>query len=154
MFSIFPTISILDTLDRGGKDAYSSSSMVQSISRVPDALFDKSPPPPVFYAPPVPAPVAPAAIKASTISKLVAPVTPVIKSSRANNKSKSDSKQPDTKKGKAGKLGKTVLASKSRSSSSKAGLVFPAGRLKRRLRETIPGIRVSKSTSVYLAAVL
>lgn len=154
MFSIFPTISILDTLDRGGKDAYSSSSMVQSISRVPDALFDKSPPPPVFYAPPAPAPVAPAAIKASTISKPVAPVTTVIKSSRASNKSKPDSKQPEAKKGKAGKLGKTVLATKNRSSSSKAGLVFPAGRLKRRLRETIPGIRVSKSTSVYLAAVL
>jgi hypothetical protein len=157
MFSIFPTISILDTLDRGGKDAYSSSSMVQSISRVPDALFDKSPPPPVFYAPPAPAPVAPAAIKASTISKPVAPVAPVttvIKSSRASNKSKPDSKQPEAKKGKAGKLGKTVLATKNRSSSSKAGLVFPAGRLKRRLRETIPGIRVSKSTSVYLAAVL
>lgn len=149
MFSIFPTISILDTLDKSGKDAYSNSSMVQALSRVPDALFDKSPPP--VLSPIVPR--APTVVKTASLSKPVGPLAR--SSSRASHKSKSDPK-PDSgiKKGKAGKLGKAAIVSKSRSSSSRAGLIFPVGRLKRRLKETIPGIRVSKNTSVYLAAIL
>lgn len=50
---MFPSITILDTLDRGGKDAYSNQTMVQAVSRIPDNLFDKSLPPP----PPPPRPV-------------------------------------------------------------------------------------------------
>ena len=43
IFAIFPSLNIVDTLDKGGKDAYANPSMVQAVSRVPDALFDKSP---------------------------------------------------------------------------------------------------------------
>lgn len=42
----FPSILILDTLDRGGKDAYTNATMIQAVARVPDNLFDKSRPPP------------------------------------------------------------------------------------------------------------
>ncbi len=52
VFAMFPALSILDTLDRGGKDAYSNSNMLEAVSRVPDGLFDKSIPPP-----PVPRPI-------------------------------------------------------------------------------------------------
>ena len=53
VFSLFPSITILDTLDKVGKDAYSNPTMVQAVSRIPDSLFDKSLPPP----PPPPRPV-------------------------------------------------------------------------------------------------
>lgn len=63
IFSMFPTITILDTLDKIGKDAYTSSSMVQAVSRVPDTLFDKGPaiPPPAPFAPIVAPPLVPLA---------------------------------------------------------------------------------------------
>jgi hypothetical protein len=44
-FSMFPSLSILDTLDKVGKDAYNNSTMMEAVSRIPDSLFDKSPPP-------------------------------------------------------------------------------------------------------------
>jgi len=53
-FSMFPSLSILDTLDKVGKDAYNNSTMMEAVSRIPDSLFDKSPPPP-----PVPLALAP-----------------------------------------------------------------------------------------------
>lgn len=63
VFSMFPTLTVLDTLDRGGKDSYNNASMVQTISRVPDSLFDKSAPvpaisslPPIFPPPPAVSP--------------------------------------------------------------------------------------------------
>lgn len=43
IFSMFPKLTILDTLDKAGKDAYATSSMNQTVARVPDALFDKGP---------------------------------------------------------------------------------------------------------------
>jgi hypothetical protein len=46
VFSMFPSLSILDTLDKVGKDAYNNSTMMEAVSRIPDSLFDKSPPPP------------------------------------------------------------------------------------------------------------
>ena len=46
VFSLFPSLSILDTLDKIGKDAFNSASMVEAASRIPDRLFDKSPIPP------------------------------------------------------------------------------------------------------------
>jgi hypothetical protein len=39
MFNIFPTITILDTLDRAGKDAYANTTMTLNASRIPDTLF-------------------------------------------------------------------------------------------------------------------
>ena len=52
IFIMFPSLTILDTLDRGGKDAYSNPIMVQAVSRIPDNMFDKSLPLP----PPIPRP--------------------------------------------------------------------------------------------------
>lgn len=48
VFILFPSLSILDTLDKIGKDAYNNATMLEAVSRVPDNLFDKSPilPPP------------------------------------------------------------------------------------------------------------
>jgi hypothetical protein len=54
VFSMFPSLSILDTLDKVGKDAYNNSTMMEAVSRIPDNLFDKSVPPP-----PVPLALAP-----------------------------------------------------------------------------------------------
>lgn len=152
MFSIFPTISILDTLDRSGKDAYTSSSMALTVSRVPDTLFDRSPVVPVFV-PPAPV-VAPTTTVARTSSVSRAPV--VRTSSHTSVKSKTMNKKPiiTSKKAKSGKSGKTAIVSKSRSGSSRAGLTFPVGRIRRRLKENLSGVRISKGTSVYLAAVL
>lgn len=45
VFTLFPSLSILDTLDKIGKDAYNNSTMLEAVSRIPDNLFDKSPPP-------------------------------------------------------------------------------------------------------------
>ena len=141
MFSLFPTISILDTLDKAGKDAYSNSSMALTISRVPDTLFDKSAPIPVM----VPVPPASIPARTSSISKgvvpAIAPITtipvstlPIRTTSRLSSKSKTDAKPlAISKKGKTGKAGKTASI-KSRSSSARAGLMFPVARLKRRLK--------------------
>ena len=49
---MFPSLSILDTLDKIGKDAFNNSSMKEAVSRIPDSLFDKSIP-----VPPPPAPI-------------------------------------------------------------------------------------------------
>jgi hypothetical protein len=46
VFTLFPSLSILDTLDKIGKDAYNNATMIEAVSRIPDNLFDKSPPPP------------------------------------------------------------------------------------------------------------
>ncbi len=165
MFTIFPSMSILDTLDKSGKDAYTSSSMALTVSRVPDTLFDKSPPAPVI--PPVTFPVAPSrpsavtstvpAARTSSVSKAVTPLvaTSSRKSIKVDSKDKKiDKPDKSAKSGKSAKLGKTALATKSRSASARAGLIFPVGRLKRKLKESMPSMRVSKGTSVYLSAVL
>lgn len=144
MFKIFPTINILDTLDKSGKDAYASSSMALSVARVPDALFDKSAPAPVTYTAPI---VPPAPSRTKSISKptstttlpktTVAPAsTAVVRTgSKLSTKSKIASKDiTSSKKGKSGKIGKLPLAGKSRSASTRAGISFPVGRIKRRLR--------------------
>jgi len=55
-------------------------------------------------------------------------------------------------RGKLGKAKATVPGGKSR--SSKAGLVFPVGRIKRRLKDVMNGQRVGVGSAVYLAAVL
>lgn len=135
MFVIFPTVSILDTLDKSGKDAYTSSSMALTISRVPDALFDKSAPisAPALYVPPViPPPISTSAIsarKTTSIKKSITP-TPIARSSSklSSTKPKTDGTIISSKKA---KLGKTALARKSKSTP---GLMFPAARLKRKLK--------------------
>ncbi len=53
VFTLLPKLTILDTLDKGGKDAYTNSTMMEAVSRVPDALFDKSKP---LVLPPISAP--------------------------------------------------------------------------------------------------
>lgn len=35
MFEMFPRLIVLDTLDRGGKDAYDNVSMMETVGRVP-----------------------------------------------------------------------------------------------------------------------
>lgn len=152
MFSIFPSISILDTLDKSGKDAYAGSSMALAVARVPDALFDKSPSVP--FIPPVTVPPASVPSKVSvtpsvpparttsiskptplvtTTSKRSMKADPVIKADKDDKKvSKTNSKSG--KLGKTGKLGKAATGTKSRSASARAGLNFPVGRIKRRLK--------------------
>ena len=55
-----------------------------------------------------------------------------------------------------GKGGKAKISSVSggRSKSSKAGLLFPVGRLKRKIKEVMVGARVGVAGAVYMAAVL
>lgn len=158
VFSLFPTLTVLDTLDKSGKDAYASSSMAVSVSRVPDALFDKSAPviaPPLpsglFSGPPVPASSAP--IRKATSSR---PIASAVSVPVRTNTVISKISTSGLKKGKTGKLGKLskVTGIKSRSGSAKAGLVFPTGRIKRKMKEAMPTVRVAKNSSVYLAAVL
>ena len=141
IFAMFPSINILDTLDKGGKDAYVNPSMVQSVSRVPDALFDKSPQVPsggLFGSAPAPLPVIPPAFGSASIPRPTkslavppfggkAPIKPTrrIKSSAVVHKSKG------VKSGKSAKLAKT--SSKS-TTSSKAGIIFPSARIKRKFK--------------------
>ena len=133
-FTLFPSLSILDTLDKIGKDAYNNKSMLEAASRVPDTLFDKSPPPP-------PAPIhlpimnrekkklktalartgsldsmsgiAPAPFKKSVPKSTI----PVARTARA-------------KLGKA----KAAIVGSGKTRSSRAGIVFPVGRIKRKLK--------------------
>lgn len=164
VFNTLPTLMVLDTLDKGGKDAYTNTSMMQAVSRVPDNLFDKSPS--------VPAPViAPHILKVqkSKLSSAIARAGSLDsadgKISRMNDKKvrKSLDKPVDPPSRSASKLlgrGKTGKAKistgvkGSRNKSSRAGLVFPVGRLKRHLKETQIGNRVTVGSSVYLAATL
>lgn len=125
---MFPSLSILDTLDKAGKDAYANSSMVEAVSRIPDSLFDKSIPMPIHYPAPVVLPIhAPihrqqksklkkALSRAGSLDVGVRPVqTPSVHVPRAVNS----------------KIGKVPCG---RSKASKAGLVFPVGRIKRTLK--------------------
>ena len=56
---------------------------------------------------------------------------------------------------KGGKSGKAkCTSSKAVSKSSRAGLVFPIGRVARLLKKKVPTYRIGKGASVYLTAVL
>jgi hypothetical protein len=127
VFSMLPSISILDTLDKIGKDAYNNATMLEAVSRIPDNLFDKSPPPP-------PAPIhAPIHIKEKKKLKSALARTGSLDSISARPVVSAHLKP--TKNSRAGKAGKSkaiIPAGKSR--SSKAGLVFPIGRIKRKLK--------------------
>jgi hypothetical protein len=39
MYEIFPSLVVLDTLDRSGKDAFNNITMMETVSRVPQHLF-------------------------------------------------------------------------------------------------------------------
>ena len=58
---------------------------------------------------------------------------------------------PSIRGGKTSKIVKIVAG---RSKSSKAGLVFPVGRIKRMLKETMVNQRVGGNSAIYMAAVL
>lgn len=143
IFTMFPSINILDTLDKGGKDAYTSASMVQAVSRVPDALFDKSAPVPFsapLVIPPAPAfiPSGPRVVKTPRVTSKITPAKPT---------------KPLGKD--RGKTGKAKMSTPSKSTASgRAGLVFPTARIKRRFKESIPTVRIGKTTTIYTAAVL
>lgn len=51
VYQMFKSLTVLDTLDKGGKDAYANMSMMETVARIPDNLFDKAP---IFHAPPLP----------------------------------------------------------------------------------------------------
>ena len=144
VFSMFPSLSILDTLDKIGKDAFNSSSMKEAVSRIPDSLFDKSPPPP-------PAPIH-IPIHNKEKKKLKAALA------RTGSLDSMTSKAPVRKPSKpavrtaVGKIGKAKVGGKGR--SSRAGLVFPVGRVKRMLKDVMVGQRVGLGSGIYLAAVL
>lgn len=147
VFSMFPRLSILDTLDKVGKDAYNNNTMMEAVSRIPDALFDKSPPPPLSALPPIHA-VAHKEQK-SKLKKAL---------SRTGSldhipKKKSVMKPAVSSRGKASaKRADLVLSGKSR--GSRAGLVFPVGRVKRMLKGVMVGQRVGVGSAIYMSAVL
>ena len=138
MFAIFPTISILDTLYKSGKYAFTSSSMALTVSRVPDTLFDKSAPAPVPVPPPLPPKAVPTITtlsKSTSIKKTTTTITPVVKTdSRISaTKPKVDGDISTSKKGKSGKIGKIGKVSSLRTKGTH-GMMFPAARLKRKLK--------------------
>ena len=53
-----------------------------------------------------------------------------------------------------GKYGKSAKIVSGTSRSSKAGLLFPVGRIKRKLKEVMVGQRVGVGSAVYMAAIL
>lgn len=144
VFTLFPSLSILDTLDKGGKDAYTNQSMLEAVARIPDSLFDKSVPPP-----PVPAPAHVAAHKdqKSKLSKAL---------KRAGSLDSIAARPIVVSKAKVdrGKYGKMAKISSGRSKAARAGLLFPVGRIKRQLKGVMVGQRIGGTSAVYLAATL
>lgn len=153
VFSLLPSLSILDTLDRVGKDAYNNSTMQEAVSRIPDNLFDKSIPVPV-PAPHVPPHVGVhikenkklkhALARKGSLDSITHKPAPV----RADPRSKA------VKSGAKGAKGAKLPVSTSKSRSSRAGLLFPVGRIRRQLKEVMVGQRVGSGSAVYMAAIL
>jgi hypothetical protein len=127
MFTIFPTITILDTLDRAGKDAYANTSMALNVSRIPDNLFEKDNPIPIplpFTNIPLFQPLPNNSTKVNKAKQRKN--RKVLLSSSPNNKS--------TKRGKIGKLSKIPPIGKTPTLSTRSFLLFPPARLKRKLK--------------------
>lgn len=145
---MFPSLVILDTLDRGGKDAYSNAVMVQTVSRIPDNLFDKSIPPPP---PPRPSQNTHHQKQQKKLSKALA---------RTGSIDSIGGKVVSTKE--FGRAAREALQAKkakalivnNRSRSSRAGLVFPVGRIRRHIKASSSGLRVGSGGAVYMAAIL
>nr|Q5Y2C3.2 RecName: Full=Histone H2A.Y [Tetrahymena thermophila SB210]AAU87547.2 core histone H2A variant [Tetrahymena thermophila] len=176
VFNLFPSLVILDTLDKNGIDQEKAALDI-SASRVPDNLFDKSKPvqnvskqvvknakatqnnlfsstqkvAQVKQIPKiVPAKVSKpsqASVQDNKSNVVQAKVTAAVSVGR---------KAPASRNGgvpsKAGK-GKMNAFSK-QSTSQKSGLVFPCGRLRRYLKQACKQFRVSSSCNIYLAGVL
>ncbi len=122
---MFPSLSILDTLDKSGKDAYNNATMVETVSRIPDSLFDKSISIPSPMVLPVHAP-----IHRDQKSKLKKALSRT-GSLDAANKFTKKTIIPVSRGGKGSKIGKIPAG---RTKSSRAGLVFPVGRIRRMLK--------------------
>ena len=102
------------------------TTMIEAVSRIPDNLFDKSPPPP-------PAPIhVPIVEKEKKKLKSALARTGSLDSIAPKPAASKPLTNARSSKGKAGKAKMVVEAGKSR--SSKAGLVFPVGRIKRKLK--------------------
>ena len=105
---------------------------------------------------PIPVPVAPVALKDGSIfgmkpKKVTSKkdIAPIVKApSKASIKD-----IPKPVLAKKAKMSKAPIKA-SRSVASKAGLVFPATRINRRFKQTMPGVRVSKNSGIYAAAIL
>lgn len=54
----------------------------------------------------------------------------------------------------ASKRSKILVNSKIKSKSSRAGLVFPVGRIKRKIKEITTTLRIGGGSAVYMAAIL
>lgn len=143
VFSMFPSLSILDTLDKVGKDAYNNSTMMEAVSRIPDSLFDKSPPPP-------PVPLALAPVHHKEKKKLTHALARTGSLDSITHRSKPVVKKDRSKGGKA----KIAAIGVGRSKASRAGLLFPVGRIKRKLKEIMIGSRVGVGSAIYMASVL
>jgi hypothetical protein len=145
---MFPSLSILDTLDKIGKDAYNNSTMLEAVSRIPDNLFDKSLPPP-------PAPIIPVHhdIHKKQKKKLTSALARTGSLDSITSKPVVTRTVVGVRKSVAGKMASKVVAG-GRTTSARAGLLFPAGRIKRHLRDVMVGQRVGAASGVYCAAVL
>ena len=42
VFTMFPSLVVLDTLDRSGKDAYNNVTMMETVHRIPEHLFSSN----------------------------------------------------------------------------------------------------------------
>lgn len=121
---MFPSLSILDTLDKSGKDAYANATMVEAVSRIPDSLFDKSKPAPFVL--PVHAP-----IHRDQKSKLKKALSRTGSLDVGSRLPKPKALVPVSRGKGSSKIGKVPAG---RTKSSKAGLVFPVGRIRRMLK--------------------
>ena len=124
--------------------------MLEAVSRIPDNLFDKSPPPP-------PAPLH-VAVHEKQKKKLKSALarTGSLDSIKAapGGRTVLTARVPAARTA-VGKLGKAKLGVKGgRSRSARAGLVFPVGRIHRKLKEIMIGQRVTSGSAIYLAGIL
>ena len=149
VFGLFPSVSILDTLDKIGKDAFNNKSMLEAASRVPDNLFDKSPPPP-----PAPIHIPIHDKQKKKLTTALARTGSLDSMNSSKPKITKPAKLPTIRSARAkmGKAKAAIGAGKTR--SSKAGLLFPVGRIKRKLKELMVGQRVGVGSAIYLAATL
>jgi histone H2A len=127
--------------------------MLEAASRVPDTLYDKSPPPP-------PAPIIAPVHKAihdkqnKKLKSALARTGSLDSMASSKPKASKPAKLPTVRSARA-KMGKAKAAiSGGKTRSSRAGLLFPVGRIKRKLKELMVGQRVGVGSSIYLAATL
>jgi len=124
---MFPSLSILDTLDKSGKDAYANATMVEAVSRIPDNLFDKSKPAPFVL--PVHAPIH--RDQKSKLKKALSRTGSLDAGLRGTKPATLPVSRIPASRGKGSKIGKIASG---RSKASKAGLQFPVGRIRRQLK--------------------